>query len=59
MNQETVNYLKKLKLQTQKDALQMTVATGSINILNAHFKRHDFSIIQAGRKKVIQLRVSK
>ena len=57
MNQETVNDLKKLKLQTQKDGLQMTVATGSTNILHAHFKR-DFNILKAGRKKAIQPRVS-
>lgn len=57
MNQETVNDLKKLKLQTQKDAPQMTVATGSTNILHAHFKR-DFNILKAGRKKAIQPKVS-
>ena len=34
--------LKKLKLSSIKDALQMTVATGSINILNSHFRRNDF-----------------
>ena len=33
--------LKKLKLSSIKDALQMTVATGSINILNSHFRRND------------------
>lgn len=48
MNQETVNDLNKLKLETQKDPLQMTVVKGSIDILNAHFKRHDFNIIEAG-----------
>ena len=43
MNDETLDGFKKLKLQTQRNALQMTVATGSVNILNAHFKREDFT----------------
>lgn len=44
MTQDTLNDLKKLKLHTQKDPLQMTVANGSVNILNAHFKRDDIYI---------------
>lgn len=31
-----------LKLQKQQDALQMIVATGTVNILNNHFRRDDF-----------------
>ena len=34
--------LKRLKLTKHRDALQMTVATGSVNVLNNHFRRHDF-----------------
>ena len=44
MNQDTLNELKKLKLHMQNDPLQTAVATGSINILNARFKRDDFYI---------------
>ena len=43
MNNEAINDLKKLKLQTQRDALQMTVATDSVNIINAYLKREDFT----------------
>ena len=43
ISDETLDDLNKLKLQTQRDALQMTVATGSANILNAHFKLEDFT----------------
>ena len=34
--------LKTLKLSSIKDALQMTISTGSVNILNSHFRRNDF-----------------
>ena len=43
MNNEAINDLKKLKLQTQRDALQMTVATDSVNIINAYLKSEDFT----------------
>ena len=42
MTESTLKDLKKLKLQHQMDALQMTIATGSINILNNHFRRSGF-----------------
>ena len=41
MTRNTIDYLKKLKLQQQRDALQMTIAMGSMNILNSHFQRND------------------
>ena len=34
--------LKTLRLSSIKDALQMTISTGSVNILNSHFRRNDF-----------------
>ena len=34
--------LKTLKLSCIKDALQMMISTGSVNILNSHFRRNDF-----------------
>ena len=34
--------LKMLKLSAIKDALQMTISTRSVNILNSHFRRNDF-----------------
>ena len=42
ITESTRQDLKKLNLQNQMDALQMTVATGSIMILNNHFRRNDF-----------------
>ena len=42
ITESTRQDLKKLNLQNQMDALQMTVATGSITILNNHFRRNDF-----------------
>ena len=42
MTETTIKDLKKLNLQHQKDALQMTLSTGSVNILNNHFRRSDF-----------------
>lgn len=40
---ETTNKdLQKLQLQEQGDALQMTIATGTVNILNNHLGRNDF-----------------
>ena len=43
MTRNTLDDLKKLKLQQQRDALQMTIATGGMNILNNHFRRNDFA----------------
>ena len=41
---ETTNKdLQKLQLQEQGDALQMTIATGTVNILNNHLGRNDFN----------------
>lgn len=37
MTRNTLDDLKKLKLQQLRDALQMTIATGGMNILNNHF----------------------
>ena len=34
--------LRKLKLSKHKEALQMTVIKGSVNILNHHLQRDDF-----------------
>ena len=34
--------LKTLKLSSIEDALQMTISTDSVNILNSHFRRNDF-----------------
>ena len=42
MTETTIKDLKKLNLQHHKDALQMTLSTGSVNILNNHFRRSDF-----------------
>ena len=42
MMRNMIENLKKLKLQQQRDALQMTIAMGSMNILNSHFRRNDF-----------------
>ena len=42
MTKQTLADLKHLKLTKQKDALQMTIATGSINIINNHLRRQDF-----------------
>ena len=38
----TNKQLKQLKLTRQKEALQITVIKGSVNILNHHFRRDDF-----------------
>ena len=38
----TNKQLKQLKLTKQKEALQITVIKGSVNILNHHFRRDDF-----------------
>ena len=40
-NRTNVN-LKKLRFQNRRDALQMVVSIGSVNILNNHFRRSDF-----------------
>ena len=42
MTKNTIADLKRLNLKKQKDALQMTTATGSVNIINNHLRRHDF-----------------
>ena len=42
MTETTIKDLKKLNLQHQKDGLQMTLSTGSVNIFNNHFRRSDF-----------------
>ena len=42
MTKNTIADLKRLNLTKQKDALQMTTATGSVNIINNHLRRHDF-----------------
>ena len=42
MMETTIKDLKKLNLQHQKDGLQMTLSTGSVNIFNNHFRRSDF-----------------
>ena len=42
MTKNTIADLKSLNLTKQKDALQMTTATGSVNIINNHLRRHDF-----------------
>lgn len=42
ITEESNQDLKRLKLTKQRDALQMTVSTGSVNILNNHFRRQDF-----------------
>ena len=42
MTKNTIADLKRLNLTKRKDALQMTVATGSVNIINNHLRRHDF-----------------
>ena len=42
MTKQTLADLKHLKLTKQKDALQMTIARGSINIINNHLRRQDF-----------------
>ena len=39
---KTNENLKKMKLTRQREALQMTVMKGSVNILNSHFRRDDF-----------------
>ena len=38
MTKQTLADLKHLKLTKQKDALQMTIATGSINIISNHLQ---------------------
>ena len=34
--------LKRLNVTKWQDALQMTITTGSVNIINNHLQRHDF-----------------
>lgn len=42
MTEDSNRYLRQLKLSTQRDALQVSVAQGTVNILNHHFRRQDF-----------------
>lgn len=42
IDENTNKSLRQLKLSNHRDALQMTVAQGTVNILNNHFRRQDF-----------------
>ena len=42
MTEDCNRYHRQLKLSTQRDALQVSVAQGTVNILNHHFRRQDF-----------------
>ena len=43
ITKECKQALKRLNIRGQLDALQMTTSTGSINVLNNHFRRNDFT----------------
>ena len=54
INESTNQDLRSLKLQQQRDALQMIVTTGTVNILNNHFKRHDFDREQIIERSTVE-----
>ena len=50
ITRDSKQILKQLKLRDQMDAIQMTTITGSINILNNHFRRNDFTRHKINKK---------
>ena len=42
INNNANEHMRKMKIQDQKDALLMIISTGSVNILNNHFRVNDF-----------------